>query len=329
MRISFIIPVRNRIALTVNILRQLRDRIRRISSEDTIDIIVVDDGSNDGTSEEIEVEFPEVFLLKGDGSLWWTGAIAWGMRYALEQLECDRIVWLNDDMDIAEDSIARLLEIARNPKYEESMVGGIILDKTYPQWIVYSGLKKGCSINRLSDFSSCGEIEVEFLCGNMVIIPRGIVEKIGFPDAKRLPQHGADFEYTWRARQRGFRAVVSSKLRACVDFQVSDFIRYMPYWMQWYFQKDFGKKLKVLAGLTSLHSNQNIWVFVNLHHKNRNQESTPFWKYVFCYLNKASLLLMTDFLPAPYLEGRVRNYLTSKNLPEEFTDRIWQLKKDL
>jgi GT2 family glycosyltransferase len=38
-------------------------------------VIVVDDGSSDRTAEEVAENYPKVTILKGDGNLWWTGAI--------------------------------------------------------------------------------------------------------------------------------------------------------------------------------------------------------------------------------------------------------------
>jgi GT2 family glycosyltransferase len=42
--------------------------------------------------------FPEVHLLRGDGTLWWTGGINVGIRHVLSLArEQDRVLVINDD----------------------------------------------------------------------------------------------------------------------------------------------------------------------------------------------------------------------------------------
>ena len=109
------LPVRNRKAFTLAILQQLTDQIIRqvavgnLQRQD-IQIVVVDDDSSDGTPEQIESQFPVVHLLRGDGDLWWTGAIAKAMTYLTSIVKTDYIIWLNDDITLADDFIYQVLQ---------------------------------------------------------------------------------------------------------------------------------------------------------------------------------------------------------------------------
>jgi Predicted glycosyltransferases len=106
LNISIIIPVHNRKSLTQNILAQLHQQTLGMDLAQ-ITIVVVDDGSTDGTSEMIRQGFPQVHLLISDGSLWWGGGIKLGMEYSINQLNTDYIVWLNDDLLLTDNFIEK------------------------------------------------------------------------------------------------------------------------------------------------------------------------------------------------------------------------------
>ncbi|MEQ9553740.1 MAG: glycosyltransferase [Coleofasciculus sp. G3-WIS-01] len=313
-RIVFIIPVRNRKNYTHNILEQLTFQIEQENLKG-ISIIIVNDGSTDGTKEMIQNKFPTVFLIEGDGSLWWAGAIVKGMSYALKSLEADYIVWLNDDICIADCFIRNLIKICSSGKYKSAVVGGIVLDQTYIDWIVYSGLKDRQPVSHINAFSTSNELEVDVLCGNIVVIPRTIVDQVGFPDSIKLPHHGSDYEYIMRVKKAGFRVILSCNLKASTDYTISDFTRYMPYWMQWYLQPNLGSRWKIIQGLTNLKANQNIWLIVNMHSSNRDKKVISNWNYLFCYINKIIRFLIIDFLPKDYVKSRIYNYLLEQNPP--------------
>lgn len=68
--IHIIIPVHNRLNFTIDCLNSLKKQ----DIYNQFNLIVVDDGSTDGTSEYLKKNFPEVKILNGDGSLYWGGA---------------------------------------------------------------------------------------------------------------------------------------------------------------------------------------------------------------------------------------------------------------
>jgi GT2 family glycosyltransferase len=324
-QIVLIIPVRNRKNYTQNILTQLTWQIQQ-ENRQGVSIIVVDDGSTDGTKEMIQTQFPSVFLIEADGSLWWAGAIVKGMEYAINALEAEYLVWLNDDICISNNFIANLIKICYSGNYDSIVVGGIVLDQTYTDWIVYSGQKDRQPVSNINAFSTTDELEADVLCGNIVVIPRKIVDQVGFPDTVRLPHHGSDYEYIMRVKKAGFRVILSCNLKASTDYTISDFTRYMPYWMQWYLQPDLANRWKIIKGLTSLKANQNIWLIVNLHSSNRDKQVIPIWNYLFCYINKVIRFLIVDFLPKDYIQSRIQNHLREQNPPTAIVEAVIQRK---
>ncbi|MGG2362331.1 glycosyltransferase family 2 protein, partial [Salmonella enterica] len=87
-----------------------------------IGVLVVDDGSPDDTVPAIRARYPTIEILQADGSLWWAGAMARGI--AATAASADFHFWLNDDVRLDPDAVARLLAI-----HDESP-GAIIVGTT-------------------------------------------------------------------------------------------------------------------------------------------------------------------------------------------------------
>lgn len=201
--IHVIIPVYNRVEYTRSCLRSLYRQTAR-----DFGIIVVDDGSTDGTSQMIEREFPDVVLLQGDGNLWWTRAINIGVEYALAQ-KADYIVTLNDDIILKDNFIEEMiLQSAKNPK---ALLGGVEVDPivkkpTYGGKVIDWKLAKNTSIlDTLTPENWHGLHEVNHLPGRELLIPAEVFHKIGLFDEKNFPQTVADFDFTYRAYKAGYK----------------------------------------------------------------------------------------------------------------------------
>lgn len=208
--IYIIVPVFNRKALTATFLRCLRRQTFR-----TFQTIIVDDGSTDGTGDLIAQQFPEVNLLRGDGSLWWTGATNVGIRYALQfASDQDAILVINDDVEIDPDYLEVLHKIwTTTPK---ALIGSLVVDIANPEMIVDGGrlmnrwTAKFKTLNvhrRHSDFPSGYSVDVALLTGWGTLIPATVFKEIGLFDDKHFQQCG-DTELTVRARQAGYRLLV-------------------------------------------------------------------------------------------------------------------------
>ncbi|NES23567.1 MAG: glycosyltransferase family 2 protein [Symploca sp. SIO3E6] len=321
--ISIIIPVRNRKAYTQQILSQLYQQISPVDLEQ-ISVVVVDDGSTDGTQSIIRTQFSRVHLLQGDGSLWWTGAICLGMEYARDKLAPNYFVWLNDDIVLAEDFISQLKAVCASPISCNSVIGGIVLDQTYPDWVVFSGMMNKQLIRSMDYFSTKETIEVDALNGNIAIIPRMVVDQIGLPNQDRFRHYGGDFEFIMRAKNSGYPVILSSKLQATTDYQVSDFIRYMPPWMQWYVATDNFHRKKILQGFTNLKCHYNIWHMVNINHY--EVQAIPAWKYSLFYLRQIAKLLSSSFWRSSQVQVSINDYFDQQNAPAAIIAAVFKEK---
>ncbi|MGB3787125.1 MAG: glycosyltransferase [Phormidesmis sp.] len=316
--LAITIPVRNRKNFTNAILQQLTDQIARQSavvepSSSSITIVVVDDGSSDGTPELIEQRYPDVHLLKGDGDLWWTGAIARAMTYVANTLQTDYIVWLNDDITLADNFISQLIECCQQPD-AKVLTGGTICDQYHPDWIVFGGVIASHLINDTAQFTQ-PTIDVDTLNGNIAVLPARIIADIGLPDTRRFRHYGGDFEYICRAKENGYIARLSSHLRATTEYRPADVIRYMPLWIQWATSKGLSAKWQVLKSLSSRRSPHNVEHMVNSIH--RAQPSVPRWKYAVFYCRKLTKIIGSELVPWSVRQNRIQAYFQSQNIPDD------------
>ena len=107
--VSVIIPAHNRVKYIDETVRSVLDQ-----SYSAYELIVVDDGSSDGTSEYLRNEHPEFTVLAGDGNLWWTGATNLGVRYALQYArKDDRILTLNNDTVLPRTYLETMISLSR------------------------------------------------------------------------------------------------------------------------------------------------------------------------------------------------------------------------
>lgn len=325
MRISILIPVRNRKLMTYEILKQLNQQISQvILSEYLIDIVVVDDASTDGTVDMIQQQFPQVVLIKGDGNLWWTGAVYKGMQYIIKHLDSDYIIWLNDDIVLNDDCIIKIIESCQFELSKNSIVGGIVTSKNYPDWIVFGGFNQEKQVCDLSSFSENNLLEVDAVNGNIAIIPRKIIETIGLPNIKKYKHYGGDYEFGIRAKKAGFKLILSNQIQATTDYQLEDFIRYMPPLLQWYLKPNWKDRIKILKGLTSLKAHYNIWHFVNMIHFDQDKISLK--KYLGYYYREIRKLLMCDFRHRQKCEQDLKHYIQQRQAPLEMAEAVLSMR---
>ena len=79
--LCIIIPTFNRKKQLSVLLHQFK---QQKSNGIRFNIVVVVDGSTDGTIELLESEFPEVIIVKGSGNWWFTRSLNEGCKYAVD-----------------------------------------------------------------------------------------------------------------------------------------------------------------------------------------------------------------------------------------------------
>jgi GT2 family glycosyltransferase len=215
-KVAVIIPIYNGIKYTLKCLESL-------SCVDFpgLEIIVVDDGSTDGSSQIIREKYPNTIVLHGDGELWWSGAMNVGIRFAMER-EFAHVVLLNHDNVVDPMFLSSLLSTAiQNPR---SIVGSIVFYVDRPHTVRYAGGKINWFLGQIED-THLGEIdsgqfnapvEVDWLGGMGVIVPIETFQIVGLFDDVWFPHYAGDQDLWLRAKKKGFRILVEPRSKVWV-----------------------------------------------------------------------------------------------------------------
>lgn len=212
-RIEIVAPVHNRKPITLQCLKSL-SRIDKGGLD--VGIVIVDDGSTDGTGDAIREQFPDVDVIVGDGNLWFTEGTNAGIRRALTR-DPKYLLLINDDAVFDGNFLRHMVETAeRNPR---SVVGSLLLlwdtphllFQTSPVWQTLSGGWRHWRSQTIWTIPA-RPWEVGLIVGNCVLVPSAAFAECGLMDSRRYPNFG-DAEFTPRLRKRGWQLLIDPRAR--------------------------------------------------------------------------------------------------------------------
>lgn len=195
------------------------------SLEYNFSVVIVDDGSTDGSSEWITEWYPEINIIKGDGNLWWSGSVNKGAKFSVEHLKADFVILWNDDTVCDVNYFKELtLLLSSGSKFRNS----ILASKVY--WIdeaqkgetlfnygcYYSfktGKKKLIGVNE-KDLGQFNEvIPIDWSGGMGTVIPSKVLISVDYFDSKNFPQYHGDLDFFLRAGKAGFKSYAVPTLK--------------------------------------------------------------------------------------------------------------------
>jgi GT2 family glycosyltransferase len=203
-QLYILLPVHNRKEITRNIILCLRQQTFQ-----NFHLVLIDDGSTDGTAEMVKENIPSLTVLKGTGNWWWAGSLQQGYLWLKQQqlLDSAMVLIINDDTIVdskyLEYGVAALrttektfiVSYTYSVESHKLIDGGILVDwKHWKSSVTNDPAQINCASTRglfmhASDFINLG----------------------GFYPTL-LPHYTSDYEFTIRARRRGYILKPEEKL---------------------------------------------------------------------------------------------------------------------
>lgn len=181
-------------------------------------IIVVDNGSTDGTVEAVRAQYPAVTLIVNDRNLGFQGGFNAGIRRALAS-GADYVFVMNNDTTVQADILDELI------KYAAPADVGLVSPKIYyfaePDriWtvggrrhpITFEMTHKGDGQLDRGQWDQV--IERDYLIGCALLMKRSLLETVGLFDTGYHPIYYEDADMCVRAQQAGYRLLLVPSAR--------------------------------------------------------------------------------------------------------------------
>lgn len=167
------------------------------------DVYLLDDNSTDGTSETVKKLYSQVHILEGNGYLFWNRGMYTAWNEAIKY-DYDYYLWLNDDIELYPDFLKELMECEKLGG-GDCIISGLIenFDKTK---ILYGGSDQNKNLIQAN-----GKLQnIKYMNGNVVLVPRIVVNKIGILDPTFHHDLG-DVDYGLNALEHGIK-ILSTRI---------------------------------------------------------------------------------------------------------------------
>lgn len=181
-----------------------------------VDVLVVDNGSKDGTTDYIKTYYPKIRLIETGENLGFGRANNIGMKIAFEE-GYDFAFLLNQDAWIGNETIGTLVEAYSKTEKKYGIISPVHLNgegnKLDDGFAIYTGMtdKKQCMENNEQTI-----IPVKFVNAAFWMLPRKTLEDIGgFSPLFR--HYGEDIDYINRLKYRNLKIGYVPTVWGCHD----------------------------------------------------------------------------------------------------------------
>ena len=182
------------------------------------EIVVVDNGSRDGSADAIKRNNPEVHLIESKINSGVASGRNLGIRYAQEKFDYQFLFFLDNDIIIENQALSEMVK-----SFDSKENVGIVSPKCFrmnaPGILQYAG---GMSVNlftgSIADIGNGEKDEGQFdepgfisACGGLFLVGCEAMDRIGRFDERFNPYGWEDVDFSIRARQSGYKILYNPK----------------------------------------------------------------------------------------------------------------------
>ncbi len=213
--INILLPVYNRREVTKRFIECLSTQ-----SYTHYRLLLIDDGSTDGTDKMVESRISNLVVIKGVGDWWWAGSLQKGIDW-LEQHEvsdADVVMFANDDIMFESDFLQKAVDILND------LENVLLLPQVYDGQsddVIESGIE--ADLQRMTFKKAESPEKINCLPTRGLLMRMTDMQKIGGFHPRLLPHYWSDYEFTIRANKKGLHLVTKANLTIKLDHEHTGF----------------------------------------------------------------------------------------------------------
>jgi GT2 family glycosyltransferase len=195
-KVFILLPVHNRYTYTKNFIDCLKNQTYK-----NYHLILIDDGSTDGTAEMVRQHITNLSVLKGIGDWWWAGSLQQGINWLKKNVpdKNDIILFINNDVTFDSNFLEKAIEILMDKLHTLLLPQSSDIQTGVP---VESGVE--ADLRKLTFKKASSPEKINCLSTRGLFIRWGDLLKIGDFRTVILPHYLSDYEFTIRAYKKGF-----------------------------------------------------------------------------------------------------------------------------
>lgn len=170
-------------------------------------LIVVDNDSQDGSLEAFKKTRPAQKVIQSHSNLGFSGGCNLGINWALANQPADYILLLNNDMEVAEDFLDKMLEKAHETK--AAIIGATIKSLHQPQKTLAIG--GGVIHFQLGTSRHITAGKPDYITGACMLIDTQLLKKVGVLPEKHYFMYWEDADFCFAAKNLGFKLAVADQ----------------------------------------------------------------------------------------------------------------------